>query len=296
MNRFLRGMARAVFETFDLPGPVLEVGSYQVAGQEDLIDLRGFFPARPYLGIDVRQGPGVDLVASVESLPLPAASFGTVLALSTFEHVQRFWRGFEEVRRVLRPDGALLLCVPFHFHIHAYPNDYWRFTPDALRLLLADYPSKLIGWHGPRDRPANVWALAFRERHPAISAVQELAYRAALSRHAREPLPRWRRLRFALARLLCGRRPLAPWLDRERWEFECLNAAPSAVRSGQGGPHETAAPVPGWRPRATKPPPRPAPQRVGVHPELELPAAAAGLSPLAHLAPSGTAAGSAGRR
>src|SRR5206468_3807529 len=43
MNRFLHGVARAAFETFDLPGPVLEVGSFQVAGQEDLIDLRRYF-------------------------------------------------------------------------------------------------------------------------------------------------------------------------------------------------------------------------------------------------------------
>ena len=50
----------------------------------------------------------MDRVASVEDLPFPDASFGTVLAFSTFEHVRRFWVGFEEVFRVLRPDGVLL--------------------------------------------------------------------------------------------------------------------------------------------------------------------------------------------
>src|SRR5262245_55537667 len=108
MNLFLHGMARAVFETFDLPGPVLEVGSYPVAGQEEIIDLRGFFPGKTYTGMDVREGPGVDVVADVEAMPWPDASFGTVLAMSTSEHVQHFWRGLDEVHRVLRPGGAFL--------------------------------------------------------------------------------------------------------------------------------------------------------------------------------------------
>src|SRR6266851_8578802 len=147
MNPFIRGMVRAVAETFSLPGPILEVGSYQVQGQSHLSDLRSLFPWREYTGTDCRPGPGVDRVANVEALPFADASFGTVLALETFEHVAHFWRGFEEIHRVLRPDGVLLVSSPFYFHIHAYPHDYWRFTPDAFKLLLAEYPSKIIGSH-----------------------------------------------------------------------------------------------------------------------------------------------------
>src|SRR5581483_6940404 len=149
-----------------------EIGSYQVAGQEEIADLRGFFPNKPYVGVDVRPGPGVDQVADVEALPQADRSVGTVIAMNTFEHVPRFWRGFQEVYRVLRPDGALVVSCPFYFHIHDYPSDYWRFSPEALDLLLQDYPSRLIGWHGPTRRPASVWALAFREERPAITQHQ----------------------------------------------------------------------------------------------------------------------------
>jgi SAM-dependent methyltransferase len=230
MNPFLRGLAQAVVETFPLPGPIVEVGSYQVAGQEEIADLRALFPGRPYLGLDIRPGPGVDVVADVEALPYPDASVGTVLALCTFEHVRRFWRAFEEVHRVLRPGGALLLASPFYFHVHCYPEDYWRFTPDALKFLLAPYPSKIVGWHGPARRPSNVWALAFREGRPPITAAEYEHYRARMHHYARMPLSWGRRLRYGLARLLCGRRPLAPYLDRERWQSECLNRpAPRAA-------------------------------------------------------------------
>src|SRR5690349_8178668 len=207
MNRFLQGVARAVAETFALPGPVLEIGSYQVAGQEGLADLRALFPDRDYVGLDVRPGRGVDCVADVEALPQADASVGTVIAMNTFEHVPRFWRGFEEIRRVLRPDGALLVSCPFYFHIHSYPSDYWRFTPQALELLLRDYPSKIIGWHGPKTRPANVWALAFREKRPPISDLEYQRYCKLMDVHAKEPLSWKRRLAYQIGRVVCGRRP-----------------------------------------------------------------------------------------
>lgn len=226
MNRFLHGVARAAIETFDLPTPVLEVGSYQVEGQEDLIDLRSYFPARPFIGLDMRPGPGVDQVGSVEALPFTSGTIGTVIAMSTFEHVAHFWRGFDEVYRVLRPDGAFLVSCPFHFHIHCYPSDYWRFTPEAFKLLLARYPNSLVGWHGPADRPANVWALAFREEHPGFTPALVERYRERLGRYAREPLSPFRKLRYRLGRLLCGSRPFAPWLLREKWQLETVQSHP----------------------------------------------------------------------
>lgn len=227
MNQFLNGLARAVTGAFSLPEPVLEIGSYQVDGQEDIINLRSLFPGKEYVGVDMRAGPGVDRVENIERLTLPDASVGTVLALSTFEHVTHFWRGFDEVRRVLRPDGALLVCCPFYFHIHSYPSDYWRFTPEALEMLLASYPSKIIGWHGAERKPANVWAVAFREERPAITAEEYQRYGRLMDQYAKEPLPWLRRLRYHVGRVLCGRRPFAPYLDRERWQSRCVNAAPA---------------------------------------------------------------------
>ncbi|MFO0926009.1 MAG: class I SAM-dependent methyltransferase [Gemmataceae bacterium] len=254
MNRFLHGVARSTFEAFPLSGPVLEVGAFQVAGQEQLIDLRRYFPGRRYVGLDMRPGPGVDQVASVEALPYADGTFGTVIALSTFEHVARFWQGFDEVYRVLRPDGALVVSCPFHFHLHAHPDDYWRFTPSALKLLLARYPQAVIGWHGPRHRPINVWAAAFRERYTGFTPAAMARYRTALQTHAREPLSPFRKLRYTLGRLLCGSRPFAPWLLRDRWELEVVRQpsrrgadSPLGEAGGGGTTHE-GRPVPSGEP------------------------------------------------
>jgi SAM-dependent methyltransferase len=243
MNEFLNGVAQAVTETFDLPAPILEVGSYLVSGQDDIANLRGLFPGKAYLGIDARPGPGVDQIANVEELPFADGSFGTVVAMNTFEHVAQFWRGFEEVFRVLRADGALLLSCPFYFHIHDHPSDFWRFTPEALRLLLRDYPTKILGWHGPVKRPANLWAVAFREQRPPVTAEEFAKYRTLLHRYARQPLPRWRRWRYRLGRLLCGRGPFAPFLDLERWETNLESTSASKSRTGHGPADLRAAPA-----------------------------------------------------
>ena len=40
MNAFLNGLARAVAETFELPEPILEIGSYQVDGARQSRHLR----------------------------------------------------------------------------------------------------------------------------------------------------------------------------------------------------------------------------------------------------------------
>jgi len=219
MNRFIHGVVRAIAQSIDLPEPILEVGSYQVEGQDDVSNLRTMFPGREYQGLDVRPGRGVDLVANVEDLPLPSGSVGTVLALNTFEHVPHFWRGLDEIYRVLRPNGALLVSVPFYFHIHGYPNDYWRFTPAAFDVLLDRYPTRIVGWHGPRRRPLGVWALALREEAAIDDAAIE-RYRCAMQQHAREPLKWKQRLRYTMGRWLFGSRPFAPYLDRDRWTIE----------------------------------------------------------------------------
>jgi SAM-dependent methyltransferase len=218
MNSFLRGMVQAVTETFRLPEPILEIGSYQVPGQEGIADLRSLFPGREYVGIDIRPGPGVDMIANVEELPQEDGSVGTVLAICTFEHVRRFWKGFEEIQRVLRPDGAFLVACPFYFYIHEYPCDFWRFTPSALEMMLASYPEQIVGWQGPTKRPGNVWSLAFREHRPAITPDEYERYRTLMRRYARQPLSWSRRLRYGLGKLLCGPRPFVPYLDIERWD------------------------------------------------------------------------------
>ena len=73
--------------------------------------------------------------ASGLDLPFRDASFDTVLCLQVLEHVPRPWRLLDEIARVLRPGGALVLTAPHIWGLHEEPRDYYRFTPFGLRHL-----------------------------------------------------------------------------------------------------------------------------------------------------------------
>lgn len=70
--------------------------------------------------------------------PVESASVDTVIATETLEHVAQPRQFLKEARRVLKPDGWLLLTVPFAARWHYIPYDYWRFTPSGLQVVLKD--------------------------------------------------------------------------------------------------------------------------------------------------------------
>jgi len=95
-----------------------------------------FFPNR--IGIDVREGPGVDRVASVYQLPFSDNEFQIVLCMSVLEHLEEPYRAVAEMHRVLKPGGRIIVSVPFLFPIHDAPGDYWRFTKYGLKHLFRE--------------------------------------------------------------------------------------------------------------------------------------------------------------
>jgi SAM-dependent methyltransferase len=173
----------------------------------------------------MRKGPGVDILGNVEDLPMEDNSVGTVIALNLFEHVRCFWKGFDEVYRVLRPGGAFFVSCPFFLHRHSYPNDYWRFTPDAFAYLLEKYPQKLIGFQGPANKPLQVWAIAFKDPAPIITPELHQQFQSAMRIYAHQPVSKWRKLRYSLGRMICGRSPFATFLDMNNWETTVIGSS-----------------------------------------------------------------------
>lgn len=223
MTEYEAGVVRAAAESFPCPEPILELGSYIVHGQESVADLRKLFPGKRYLGIDKRPGKGVNAIEDVETLAHANQAAGTVLAFNCFEHVPRFWLAFEEVKRVLRPDGLLIASCPFYFHIHSFPNDYWRFTPEAFKVLLEDFPSKIIGWHGPAKRPLGVWAVAAGPNYPAITETWHAQFRERIRSYARQPLSWDKQVRYRIGQLFCGRRPFTTFFEAENFDTVLIN-------------------------------------------------------------------------
>lgn len=78
--------------------------------------------------------PGVDVVADAHALPFEDASFDIVYSIAVLEHVRKPWIVADEIWRVLRPGGYVVLELPFLNVIHD-EHDYFRFTDKGIRSL-----------------------------------------------------------------------------------------------------------------------------------------------------------------
>jgi SAM-dependent methyltransferase len=109
---------------------VVELGSYDVNGS-----LRAVQPSNcKYVGLDLERGPSVDIVIeNSRNLPLPDGYCDCAIASSVFEHDRAFWRSFLELCRITKPGGFIYINTPSNGDIHRYPEDCWRFYPDAGR-------------------------------------------------------------------------------------------------------------------------------------------------------------------
>jgi SAM-dependent methyltransferase len=91
-----------------------------------------------YVAVDLRSTPLVSIVARGEQLPLRDSQFNLAICTQMLQYIAEPSLVIDEIRRVLKPGGALLLSVP-----SACPTDAdeecWRFLPQGLRRLLAGF-------------------------------------------------------------------------------------------------------------------------------------------------------------
>jgi SAM-dependent methyltransferase len=105
------------------------------------------------LDIDPTYQP--DVRGDAHAMPFAGATFDTVIASQVFEHLRAPALALDEVQRVLRTGGNLLLAVPFLFFLHQAPHDYQRLTRYGFEELF-------------RDRPFSVEIIDFGGRIPAV--------------------------------------------------------------------------------------------------------------------------------
>ena len=139
MRTTLLTLLERLSQSVEFRGPIFEFGSYRVPGQQHLPRVQDFFPQKSVVGCDIRTGPGVDRIEDLHGLTLPSESIGTALMFDTIEHVRDPWRAMAEIYRCLAPGGLLIMSSVWFFPIHAYPDDYWRFTSSAFRELMRDF-------------------------------------------------------------------------------------------------------------------------------------------------------------
>jgi SAM-dependent methyltransferase len=100
---FIRLMRDLVFPS---NGTVLEIGSYQV---NEKGNLRSIFSGCSYTGVDLVEGPGVDVVASGHEVNLTSDSFDVTISAECFEHNPLWRETFSNMYRMTKKGGVLII-------------------------------------------------------------------------------------------------------------------------------------------------------------------------------------------
>lgn len=138
---------------------IIDIGSYDVNGSYKQFFLH---PAWKYTGVDLAAGPNVDVVLqSPYRLPFASHSVDVIVSGQAFEHVEFFWLTWMEMARVLKPGGLVFLLAPSRGPEHRYPQDCWRFYPDAYRALAKYVGMELLqvttDWEPHADPESAPW-------------------------------------------------------------------------------------------------------------------------------------------
>ena len=73
-----------------------------------------------------------------------------VCIFETLEHCRNPIEAVQNIHKMLEEGNACLASVPFNFHIHDEPNDFFRFTENGCKLIFKDFSNVKVlrrnGW------------------------------------------------------------------------------------------------------------------------------------------------------
>lgn len=105
---------------------------------------RSLFDVTAYIGTDVEVSghdhlnEDIDVYYDGTTLPFDDASFDSIFSSEVFEHIFNLPEILNELHRVLKPGGHMLVTVPFVWDEHEIPYDFARYTSFGIRHLLTE--------------------------------------------------------------------------------------------------------------------------------------------------------------
>lgn len=119
--------------------PILEylTGNVLNAGCGDR-DISSFLLSHGAISVencDIKSSIPNAINCNLTQIPRDAETYDSILCNAVLEHVQFPHEVSEELHRLLKANGILVLCVPFLQPYHPYPTDFQRYTRDGLQEL-----------------------------------------------------------------------------------------------------------------------------------------------------------------
>lgn len=95
----------------------------------------------------------IDYNYDINDLKFPSDTFDFVACLAVLEHIPTPQQAIAEMCRVLKPGGEIWVEVPFNQPYHLAPKDYWRVTPDGLRIWMQNFTELNVGLFSLDNNP-----------------------------------------------------------------------------------------------------------------------------------------------
>ena len=140
---------------------VLEVGARR-SSPFSLSYRSHFEPHVRFVGFDILPGDNVDVVGDAHHLTrhFPEQSLGAAYSLTVLEHLLMPWRFALELNRVLEMGALVYHATHQTWPVHAAPNDFYRFSDEALKFLfgphagfeIVDAHMEHLVWLYPEER------------------------------------------------------------------------------------------------------------------------------------------------
>ncbi|MCB0171419.1 MAG: class I SAM-dependent methyltransferase [Anaerolineae bacterium] len=135
-NFLIHGLNRRIAQSLPYRGRVVDLGCGTATYKEIILNL-----AEEYIGVDwpdsLHSSTNVDVFSNLNlELPFKDNFADTVTAFQVMEHLSEPSLFLAECHRILRPEGQLFITVPFMWHVHEAPYDYFRYTRFGLEYLL----------------------------------------------------------------------------------------------------------------------------------------------------------------
>ncbi|MCA1959970.1 MAG: class I SAM-dependent methyltransferase [Desulfomonile sp.] len=192
---------------------VLDLGGNRVS-KRGVFDIEAYDLRVVYADVSTAKKPHVQ--ADAAWLPFRDECFDGVICSEVLEHVPDPRVVLQDVHRVLKRHGRLLVCIPFLNRIHGDPQDYGRYTDSFLRETL-----RRIGFREVIiERQGLFWSVL-------VDMVRDMAYAEAMRHKPRSAFLR-RLVAFAIGK--CKQRAIQ-W-DRRHHEDE--NSLVHAFTTGFG--------------------------------------------------------------
>lgn len=127
-------------------GKLIDIGCGRMPYRKELESL-----VDSYTGVDhpkvsklYRSPIKPDVLADAKRLPFQSNSFDIALLIQVLEHVDTADKVIEEAARVLKPNGVLVISVPFFYPLHDMPYDWGRYTSTALKSFINQSGLRLV--------------------------------------------------------------------------------------------------------------------------------------------------------